>query len=337
MLEYSKKMGGVKKKYDMKEIIKYYIIISFMTTLISCDKQSDLNNLIAIDFVKNNGKIITVKKDFSFLVSRGKVFLKVEDNLISDSISEYRNINQVNFITNDSTYSSIISRTKEIGNKKKGSFYFYKQAMGGRPMVWVLDEKRVFLIGDTLSLKEEINKKIIKPLKRSVTDVVADSLKLNDEVLSSDYFTLKKTKLKASIINEKLGISYKSYYKIDLFPKNERLSFRSYNDYVILAVDEKNKERILFYKNMYRDFGTDISGVYFINEKIDWIKKTFNLDIIDESKPNKVIASFNEYNLLMRYDEYGFVKYVSVLYSNDNKFKEILKREEIDSFFYTVK
>jgi len=322
------------KNKNMKYCI---IILSFITIFYSCNNQNDINNLTAIDFVKNDGKSITVKKGFSFLESRGKVFLKVEDNLISDSISECRYINQVNFITKDSTYNSIISTTKKLNDKKADGFYFYKQTMGNTPMVWFMDNKQVFLIGDTLSLKKVINKNIIKPLKRGVTDIIPDSLKLNNKVLTSDYFIPKKTKLEADIINNKLGLSYKSYYKIDLFPKNERLSFRSYNDYVILAVDGKNKERILFYKNRYRDFGTDISGVYFINEKIDWIKKTFNIDIIDESKPNKVIASFNGYNLLMRYDEYGFVKYVSVLYSNNNKFEEISKRQEIDSFFYLLK
>ena len=154
-----------------------------------------------------------------------------------------------------------------------------------------------------------------------------------ENFLNPNYKFVTIEELNAEKINNRLNCNYYSYKKY--ISALDRLSFRSYHDYMITGTDINGEEHLIYFYTSHRDEGTQIWGEFFVENKLENIKELLNISVAKKINNRKIIIKKKNYNLRLICDESDVIHVVSII--NSNKKLTIDEFEVLDEFFYRLK
>ena len=325
-------------EFMKSKLIKYLIIISISIMSNCCSnsgKTSVLKNEITqVQLIYKNADTINLKKGFDFITgSDSKVFLRVFNDSLRSIVSNKNNLKNIVYTYRDSLMSSSIFYSYDLTNKLPKGFCFIK-SRSNRPMVNIVNNEVVFIVGDTISLNEQISNNImsINKIDVKLNRNLNKSLINIERILDGKFNGIDSVNYKN--VNNELRTDYTTFIKCNI--SINKLSFRAYHDYLILGSNSKGND-LIYYFTSHRDNGTEILGKFFVNENLENVISHLSNPVIIEKKDDRfVLLKSNNYYFLFLIDEYKIIKSVSVL--NENiPVKNIEHLLDLNSYFYKLK
>ena len=296
---------------------KYVIVLLLVILGCQKNKQTKGSEITKINFDFEKKTPCILKDNFEFVQNEdGYVFLKINDDSIRNYIVSAREVTNVSFQGGAKKYRATISYSYIREKDFNEGFNFIMQRVTRVPIDYSIHGERVFLIGDTVCLKNLIAEERIKIKKHYKTpkNDILTSLHKGVGLGEHNKLIAEVKELDGEEINTRLGYSFEKYHYHELRANKYLSLFRSFPDHLVSTKDQEGNDGVLYFVTSHRDFGTELWGKLLVQERLTNVLRFLNISedelVVEVIDGYEKVSFFKDNMNVLLMVENGYIHHV---------------------------